>query len=400
MKKKLGEGRYGRVYQSGSKHEPIALKVNTVQTPVSFLSTIREIDLLGHMSFSPRIIKLNGLIPHNRSFRLERGYRIDTTGLSFELAECDLQQYIDGDTKYSRVPERNDRYLRELLHGLAELHRMGFLHRDIKPDNVLIVKDQVKYCDFGLAKQVMKKMTPRLTAPVYRAPEIFLNQPYDGRADVWSLGCMFIELLCQRSPDSEFYKTEKATWLSWIKTSKWRPLIEEMLAEKEKRPTAEYLLKRYFKVSVELPAPVNIVDPPTEFDTHIEPFMEEFNKQTARYKLKEIHRNTVHLIRQYYDYCLLHGEKGKKRGLGKGATAVTWHPENNFARASYDRRWRYHLCHYLAVKYFHEEADVPSFSSFTNNEFRELPMIADFERFFVSIVLNHRIWTNHTILPY
>jgi ligand-binding sensor domain-containing protein len=96
--------------------------------------------------------------------------------------------------------------------ALAEAHRQGIIHRDIKPDNVFLNRtpagEVVKVVDFGIAKLVGEETAQdQLTAtgvivgtPIYVAPERVASQSYDGKADVYSLGVMFYEMLTGRPP--------------------------------------------------------------------------------------------------------------------------------------------------------------------------------------------------------
>ena len=87
----------------------------------------------------------------------------------------------------------------QLLTGAKKMHDAHVIHRDIKPDNVLVSDDRttVKICDFGLAKY-MAEPPPYGTAGSlwYMAPEVLLGKPdYDALVDTWSLGCVMAELI-------------------------------------------------------------------------------------------------------------------------------------------------------------------------------------------------------------
>lgn len=399
-KVKLGSGVYGRIYRTTRNKQPFALKVNTGQNHVSFLTSTRELDLLGQMSHSEYIIKLIGIERHGRRFATEEGYRVDNLGMVFELAECDLQHFIDGSSKYPRTEERYDRYIRELLLGLNELHINGFLHRDIKPDNVLIINDRVKYCDFGMAKRYMEKMSPRVTAKEYRAPEVASGSSYDQRADVWSLGCLFVELLSGRCPDSSNHPRELQEWFKWVKDSKWSSMIREMLCDVETRPSCSELIQKFLNITPKgKQEVVQIAAPEGELLAVVEEHLPLLQETEERYRIGPIRRNTVYMFHRYLQYAREHGVETKRK-LPRGPTLTIWSPSSREERAIYDHRWRFSLCHYIVLKYYYEEGDLPSFDRLTGGGYkRHQSKIAEFEKLLVSQILQYKIWFSPEMLP-
>ena len=103
----------------------------------------------------------------------------------------------------SLIPECVIRILLlECLRGLQYIHSQGIIHRDIKPQNILLAeKGVVKICDFGIARERSAASAPQTCAGTfqYMAPEVVNGEEYDESADVWSLGCVFYEL-CWRRP--------------------------------------------------------------------------------------------------------------------------------------------------------------------------------------------------------
>ncbi|TRY71241.1 hypothetical protein DNTS_014986, partial [Danionella cerebrum] len=87
---------------------------------------------------------------------------------------------------------------------LKYLHSAGILHRDIKPGNLLVNSNCVlKICDFGLARveepDESRHMTQEVVTQYYRAPEILMgSRHYSNAIDIWSVGCIFAELLGRR----------------------------------------------------------------------------------------------------------------------------------------------------------------------------------------------------------
>lgn len=92
--------------------------------------------------------------------------------------------------------------------GLAYMHGNGWVHCDVKPDNMLVnASGQLKMIDFAISKKIPKglakffhRQTKAQGTPSYMSPEQIHKQPLDGRADIYSLGAMFYEMLTGRPP--------------------------------------------------------------------------------------------------------------------------------------------------------------------------------------------------------
>ncbi|KAH9503933.1 hypothetical protein Btru_064190, partial [Bulinus truncatus] len=119
-----------------------------------------------------------------------------------ELMQSDLHKII-----VSPQPLTSDHvkvFLYQILRGLKYLHSARVLHRDIKPGNLLVNSNCcLKICDFGLAR-IMEPdeniaMTQEVVTQYYRAPEILMGAVhYTSAVDIWSVGCIFAELLSRR----------------------------------------------------------------------------------------------------------------------------------------------------------------------------------------------------------
>lgn len=93
-------------------------------------------------------------------------------------------------------------YLYQLVSGIAFCHGRRILHRDLKPQNLLIDKEgMLKLADFGLARAIgipVRTYTHEIVTLWYRAPEVLLgSKHYSTAVDMWSVGCIFSEMACQ-----------------------------------------------------------------------------------------------------------------------------------------------------------------------------------------------------------
>uniref|UniRef100_A0A671YG81 cyclin-dependent kinase n=1 Tax=Sparus aurata TaxID=8175 RepID=A0A671YG81_SPAAU len=188
---KIGEGTYGVVYKAKNKvtGETVALKKIRLETETEGVpsTAIREISLLKELSH-PNIVKLRDVIhTENKLY------------LVFEFLHQDLKKFMDSSSVTGIPLPLVKSYLFQLLQGLAFCHSHRVLHRDLKPQNLLInAQGEIKLADFGLARAFgvpVRTYTHEVVTLWYRAPEILLGCKYYSTAvDIWSLGCIFAEM--------------------------------------------------------------------------------------------------------------------------------------------------------------------------------------------------------------
>jgi len=190
-KGKLGEGTYGKVYLAMDKvtKENVAMKKMILESEEEGIpsTAIREISLLKELSDHPNIVKLKDVL-----------YLKSKLYLIFEYLDKDLKAYMDSTSFMD--PKLIKSYLYQMLQGIAFCHSHRILHRDLKPQNLLIDKDgRLKLADFGLSRAFgipLRHYTHEVVTLWYRAPEILLGQSrYSTPVDIWSAGCIFAEMI-------------------------------------------------------------------------------------------------------------------------------------------------------------------------------------------------------------
>jgi serine/threonine-protein kinase len=132
-----------------------------------------------------------------------------------EHASCIIMELLEGQSlgqlmQDGQLPlDRIKHLVTQVAAALAYAHEQHIIHRDIKPDNVMVVgEDQVKVTDFGIARMLRPPLTLAsltstgltLGTPLYMAPEQIEGKRVDGRADVYSLGAMLYHLVTGRPP--------------------------------------------------------------------------------------------------------------------------------------------------------------------------------------------------------
>lgn len=206
----IGKGTYGRVYLGINADNGELLAVKQVEINARIAGTDRdrikemvgaldqEIDTMQHLEH-PNIVQYLGC---------ERG----------DLSISIYLEYISGGSigsclrKHGKFEESVVKSLtRQTLGGLAYLHDMGILHRDLKADNILLdVDGTCKISDFGISKKTDdiygNDSTNSMQGSVFwMAPEVIQSQGqgYSAKVDIWSLGCVVLEMFAGRRPWSK-----------------------------------------------------------------------------------------------------------------------------------------------------------------------------------------------------
>ena len=188
---KIGEGTYGVVYKAKDRvtKEFVALKKIRLESEDEGVpsTAIREIALLKELRHENVVCLMAVVHTEHKLY------------LVFEHLDQDLKQYMDRLVKKCMEPDLVQSYLKQMLEGIAYCHSNRILHRDLKPQNLLINTNGVlKLADFGLARAFgvpVRAYTHEVVTLWYRAPEILLGaKHYSTPVDLWSIGCIFAEM--------------------------------------------------------------------------------------------------------------------------------------------------------------------------------------------------------------
>lgn len=245
----LGSGAYAQVFASSypGTGSPVVLKIANIGEEIFSLALKSEQTML-----------MQAQHPHVVRFR--EGYSI--------CSDNDLRLVLD-----RIAPDISKTYLRhnlsltanetitigkQLLEALAAFHAKGFIHRDLKPNNLSYdpKSRQLKLFDFGsAARRENIKPGREIQCTWYRAPEVFLGALYDDRIDIWSVGCILFELytgealfsllMCEKDPaiclsriNAVFSPNELYNWQHRIRLA----AAAEGLTQREANQEAEQLI--------------------------------------------------------------------------------------------------------------------------------------------------------------
>lgn len=193
---KIGEGTYGVVYKGKNKKtgQIVAMKKIRLESEDEGVpsTAIREISLLKELKHENIVFLEDVLMEETRLY------------LIFEYLSMDLKKYLDslGPGNYM-APELVKSYLFQITEAILFCHQRRVLHRDLKPQNLLIDSNgTIKVADFGLGRAVgvpVRVYTHEVVTLWYRAPEVLLGSSrYSCPIDIWSLGCIFAEMATRR----------------------------------------------------------------------------------------------------------------------------------------------------------------------------------------------------------
>ncbi|ONH68158.1 Serine/threonine-protein kinase svkA [Cyberlindnera fabianii] len=188
----IGKGGFGVVYRGIDKvtKQPVAIKQIDLEKTDSIEDLQREIKILS-------LCRLDQITRYHGCFL--KGHKLWIIMEYLDAGSC-MDLLAPGPIKEKHIAI----LLRELLHALCYLHENSRIHRDIKAANILLNKNgDVKIADFGVSTQLSNNLSRRNTfvgSPYWMSPEVIMEEEYNFKADIWSLGITAIELATGKPP--------------------------------------------------------------------------------------------------------------------------------------------------------------------------------------------------------
>lgn len=273
----IGKGSFGCVYLATSRNPrsrysyfPSVMAVKSAEVSASG-SIQKEREVLSNVKGCSDIIRCFG----------EETTMGGNGSMVFNL----LLEYGSGGTLAERVKNLGGKGLPEieakvfarcLLRGLNHIHGVGYVHCDLKPDNILLVPDarglglRAKIGDFGLAKRAKQSKKRKVEVPYWRgtpmylSPEAVIDNVQEAPSDVWALGCIVLEMLTGKPPWSEYNELSGEELLRKIGEGRESPRIPNGISKEAKdflkgcfvrksvyRLTADMLLHHLFVEGVD-----------------------------------------------------------------------------------------------------------------------------------------------------
>lgn len=188
---KIGRGKYSEVFTGLNivNNQPCVIKV---LKPVKMKKIYREVKILQNLTGGPNIVALLDLVRDSHSkipaFIFEEVKNVEYRTLYSKFKKADIQYYFT-----------------QLLIALDYAHSMGIIHRDVKPQNIMIdpFQKKLRLIDWGLAEFYHPGVdyNVRVASRHHKGPELLVNlHQYDYSLDMWSVGCMLAAIVFKKEP--------------------------------------------------------------------------------------------------------------------------------------------------------------------------------------------------------
>lgn len=197
LKRQLGKGAYGQVYDSYRvvDKQPVAVKRILIKSMKRMPRICRELEISQEVDNANLLTALDILVSDGSVY------------VVFPIMDMDLFRLCFTEQVNEEKSVRE--IMRQVFEGLHYLHNEGILHRDLKAGNILVNYEpehegrhatfDVRICDFGSARKLLGdtsiSSTKEYTTYAYAAPELFNKEPFTEKTDIWACGCITFELL-------------------------------------------------------------------------------------------------------------------------------------------------------------------------------------------------------------
>jgi len=190
IKKLLGRGSFGQVVECYDHKRKVMVAVKVVTNSPKFRKQskveVSILEFLNRSTQSEHIVRMKACF----SFR-------NHICIVLELLSSNLYQLVKLNKHRGFSPQLVKRFTAQLVSSLVTLHSFGIAHCDLKPENVVLAdstRSLIKLVDFGSSCYENHTIYSYIQSRYYRAPEVILGLPYGCPIDMWSLGCIIIEL--------------------------------------------------------------------------------------------------------------------------------------------------------------------------------------------------------------
>ena len=217
--KRIGNGAFGAVYETTKDNMNYAIKVidlSRFNNDENIYSKIKEEAKMGQEINNENVVKVYD------SFEAKINEEDYYCIVMEKCNNQNLRDYIYSDN-YKPTYEETIDLIKQLLLGIKEIHKNKIIHRDLKPDNILLSKDKVKICDFGLSRYTINqsKFISQVGTKYYFSPQMINNEKYSNKTDIWSLGVICYELANKRLPFMDIEKETENEMYERIKLGKY-----------------------------------------------------------------------------------------------------------------------------------------------------------------------------------
>jgi len=246
---KLGEGSYGSVWKAMHRSTSSIIAIKKVGIDNDLEDIMKEIEFMKGCK-SDYIVRYYGSYFKDNELWIVMEY----CGAG---SVCDMMKICDKTLSEEQIAV----LAKDVLQGLAYLHSLRKIHRDIKAGNILLNnKGRSKLADFGVSGQLSDTMAKRQTVigtPFWMAPEVIQEVGYDAKADIWSFGITCIEMAESKPPYSNIHPMRAIFMIPsrppprLTEPEKWSADFNDFVAKSltknpEQRPSAKELLEHPF----------------------------------------------------------------------------------------------------------------------------------------------------------